>query len=173
MTEGSWNPSSSGICTWASYQIRKNCGLRIRPECWELFPRHRLKRKPLVSHPDMHHGTCVMHVPWRMWRWREKTFPAFPAHAQPAILRICWCSGDAGSQEISNHEVDLLHKYQNATAIYPSMHHFVKGICTCVHISITKWCIVGYLTNALWELWDRSDDLVLPEYPGFCTRRVQ
>ena len=53
---------------------------------------------PRVSDPDMHHGTCVTHVPWCMpgsrstgflWsrRWVE-TFPAFPAHAQPEILRI-------------------------------------------------------------------------------------
>ena len=25
-----------------------------------------------------------------------------------------------------------------------------------VHISVTKWCIVGYLSNALWDLWDGS-----------------
>ena len=53
---------------------------------------------PHVSDPDMHHGTCVTHVPWCMpgsltsgfiWnRRRGKTFPAFRAHAQPAILRI-------------------------------------------------------------------------------------
>ena len=51
-----------------------------------------------VSDPDMHHGTCVTHVPWCMpgsltsdflWsRWRGKTSPAFPVHAQPVILRI-------------------------------------------------------------------------------------
>ena len=35
-------------------------------ECWERFPRHRLQRKPLVSDPGMHHGTCVTHVPWCM-----------------------------------------------------------------------------------------------------------
>ena len=27
------------------------------------FPRHRLQRKPLVSDPGMHHGTCVTQVP--------------------------------------------------------------------------------------------------------------
>ena len=46
----------------------------------------------------MHHNTYVTHVPWCMpgsltsgffWsRRRGKTFPAFPAHAQPVILRI-------------------------------------------------------------------------------------
>ena len=27
-------------------------------------PHHRLQRKPLVSNPGMHHGTCVTHLPW-------------------------------------------------------------------------------------------------------------
>ena len=48
-----------------SYQTRKiaNC---IRRECREHFPRHRLQRKPLVSDPGMHHGSCIKHVPWCM-----------------------------------------------------------------------------------------------------------
>ena len=44
----------------------QNCGLRMRRECREHFPCHRLQRKPLVSDPVMHHGTCVTHVPWCM-----------------------------------------------------------------------------------------------------------
>ena len=44
----------------------KNCGLRMRRECRERFPLHRLQRKPLVSDPGMHQGTCVTHVPWCM-----------------------------------------------------------------------------------------------------------
>ena len=43
-----------------------NYGLRMHRECRERFPRHRLQRKPLVSDPGMHHGTCVTHVPWCM-----------------------------------------------------------------------------------------------------------
>ena len=62
------------------------------PECRERFPRLWLQRKPLVSDPGMHHGTCVTHVPWCMsrslTRVARKTFPAFPENAQPAILRI-------------------------------------------------------------------------------------
>ena len=38
----------------------------MRRECWERFPRHRFQKKPLVSDPDMHHGTYVTHVPWYM-----------------------------------------------------------------------------------------------------------
>ena len=37
---------------------------------------------------------------------------------------------------------------------YPTMHHFVTEMCTHVHISVTKWCIVGYGIGALWDLWD-------------------
>ena len=43
-----------------------NRWLRMRRECRERFPRHRLQRKPLVSDPGMHQGTCVTHVPWFM-----------------------------------------------------------------------------------------------------------
>ena len=34
--------------------------------CRERFPRHRFQRKPLVSDPGMHRGTCVTCVPWCM-----------------------------------------------------------------------------------------------------------
>ena len=44
----------------------QDCGLRMHRECWERFPRHRLQRKPPVSNPGTHHGTCVTHVPWWM-----------------------------------------------------------------------------------------------------------
>ena len=77
---------------WASCQIRKIPGAHAPG-----MPR-RFSQLPQVSDPDMHHGTCVTHVPWCMsgsltsgflWnRRRGKTFPAFPAHAQPAIFYV-------------------------------------------------------------------------------------
>ena len=56
----------SYLCFMGLSLDTQNCGLRMRWECRERFPRHRLKRKTLVSDPDMHHGTCVTHVPWCM-----------------------------------------------------------------------------------------------------------
>ena len=47
-------------------QDTSNCTLRMRRECRERFPHHRLQKKPLVSDHDMHHGTCATHVPWCM-----------------------------------------------------------------------------------------------------------
>ena len=78
--------------SWASCQIRKIAGAHAPGMPGTFSPPSQ------VSDPDMHHGTCVTHVPWcmpglltsgflRNRRW-EKTFPAFPAHAQTAILRI-------------------------------------------------------------------------------------
>ena len=78
--------------TWASYQIRKFAGAHAPGIPGTSSP------PPRVGDSDMHHGTCVTHVPWCMpgsltngFLWicrRGETFPAFPAHSQPAILRI-------------------------------------------------------------------------------------
>ena len=76
-------------CQWASYQIRKIAGCACAGNAGNVSPRRRLQRKPLVSDPGMHHGTCVTHVPWCMSGSFNcgdgETFPAFPAHAHPQI----------------------------------------------------------------------------------------
>ena len=50
--------------------------------------------------------------------------------------------------------IDLSHKSHSAPVPYPTMLHFVTEMCTHVHISVTKLCIVGYLSDALWDLWE-------------------
>ena len=52
--------------------------------------------------------------------------------------------------------IDPSHKSHNASHKYPIMHHFVTEMCTHVHISVTKCCIVGYDTDAFWDLWNGS-----------------
>ena len=46
----------------------------------------------------------------------------------------------------SSESLDPSHKSHNALDKYPTMHHFVTEICKHVHISVTKWCFVGYLS---------------------------
>ena len=53
------------VCMGLLSDTRK-CRLRMRLECWESFPRHRLERRPLVSDPGMHFRTCFTHVWWCM-----------------------------------------------------------------------------------------------------------
>ena len=83
---------ASHFIAWASCQIRKIASAHAPGMPGTFSPSLQ------VSDPDMHHGTCVTHVPWCMagsltsgflWNWRRgEMFPAFPAHAQPAIFRI-------------------------------------------------------------------------------------
>ena len=55
-------------------------------------PRRRFQRKPLVSDPGIHHGTCVTHVPWYMSGSLTcgdgGNVPSIPGASAPAILRI-------------------------------------------------------------------------------------
>ena len=46
--------------------------------------------------------------------------------------------------------IDPSHKSQDASD--STVHHFLPEMCTHVHISGTKWCIVGYETDTLWDL---------------------
>ena len=74
-------PSNTCAETWTWFTMSllpdmQNCGLRMHRECRERLP------SPRVSDTDMHHGTCVTHVPWCipgsltsgfLWsRWRGK-----------------------------------------------------------------------------------------------------
>ena len=52
--------------------------------------------------------------------------------------------------------IDPSHKSHNASDKYPTMHYFATELCTHVHISVTKWCIMGYGTFALWDLCHTS-----------------
>ena len=36
------------------------------------------------------------------------------------------------------------------------MHHFVTEMCTHANISDAKWSIMGYCTDAVWDLWNGS-----------------
>ena len=66
----------------------QNWRLRMHQECGEHYPSYLLQRKPLVGDPGMHHGMCCDASQNRYTAVVGKTFPALPAHAQPAILRI-------------------------------------------------------------------------------------
>ena len=97
---------------WASFQIRKVVGCACAGNAGNVFPRDRLQRKPLVSDPNMHHGTCVTHVPWCMsgslTGGRGENVPGIPGACASAILRI-W-------QEAHGEAIDIINKWNNAIA---------------------------------------------------------
>ena len=80
------------VWSWAFYQIRKIAGCACAGNAGNVFPRHRLQRKPLVNDPGMHHGTCVTHVPWcisgSLTRGGGENVPGIPGACALATLRI-------------------------------------------------------------------------------------
>ena len=84
---------------WASYQIRKIARCTCAGNAGNVFPHRRLQRKPLVSDPGMHHGTCVTHVPWCMsgslTRGGGENVPGIPAACATRtftyLVRGTWC----------------------------------------------------------------------------------
>ena len=80
------------VSSWASYQISKIAGCACAGNAGNVFPRRRFQRKPLISDPGMHHGTCVTHVPWCMSGSLTcgygENVPGIPGACAPAILRI-------------------------------------------------------------------------------------
>ena len=83
---------SGKLRAWASYQIRKIAGCACAGNAGNNFPRRRFQRKPLVSDPGMHHGTCVTFVPWCMSGSLTcgdgENVPGNPGACAPAFLRI-------------------------------------------------------------------------------------
>ena len=67
---------------------------------------------------------------------------------------------------------DLIHKSHNAAVPYPTMHHSEQK---CAHFC-SEWCIVGYGTGALWDLWDWSiavSGARLSSVDGLVVRRIK
>ena len=69
------------LSPWASYQIRKIAGCACAGNTGNVSP------PPRVSDPEMHHDTCVTHVPWCMpgsvtsgflWSWGRENVPGIP-----------------------------------------------------------------------------------------------
>ena len=63
------------------------------------------------------------------------------------------------SMKHSNSTYRSISQSHNVPVPYPTTHHFVTEMCTRVYISVTKRCIVGYLSDAFhtWDLWDWID----------------
>ena len=111
--------------SWASYQIRKIKGYACAGNARNVFPPAEIQRKPWVSDPGMHHGTCVTHVPWCMsgllTRGGGENVRSIPGACAPASLRIWqevhgWCCQSA---IISRKVVEIVPRVRQERA-YPS-----------------------------------------------------
>ena len=93
---------------------------------------------------------------WRCWRFLvlQSSLPKGPMRNINSAEHTRQGHVNNGAWVRHDDQMNLLQKTHNAPVSYPTVHHFVTEMWTCVHISVTKWCIVGYLSSALWDLWD-------------------
>ena len=154
-------------CPMGPLPDAKNCGLRMRREFQESFPRHWLQRKPIVSDPGLHHGTWVTHVPWRMSvsinRGGEENVPSIPgANATPNFTYLA-----RGLFTVDTGDIDYdLNQRTNIAAAW--MNYYVLPlwvICVAciwyfVHVCYHKPCLwmtlSWILTLAKFEKPDRN-----------------
>ena len=85
-------PDYYNISAWASYQIRKFATCACARNARNVFPATDIKGNRLLAIPTCitvrASRTCLNARRHRRPAVTEKTFPAFPAHAQLTILRI-------------------------------------------------------------------------------------
>ena len=149
------------------YQIRKIAGRACTGHAGNFFPRHWLQRKPLVS------ITACASRSFRdacRDRWPAvsgKIFPEFPAHVQPAILRIwqdahainknsvrCdWFHPDRSLYVSHNHLILLntilrcrnkhstYHGPQRVLHLIPKIIHSIENIGSCDILLHSKMCL--------------------------------
>ena len=137
-----------------------NCGLRMRRECRERFPCHRLQRKQLVSDLGIHHGTCVAHVPWCMsgslTRDGGENVPGIPG---------AWATGNF-TYLIRGPWLGTVNQgWVGARIIVPALATMGLALLTghCIkssHGGMTIWWI-GWPWRSPYKLFDRSWDLVV------------
>ena len=94
---------------------------------------------PRVSDPDKHHARAVMHSgianqQFPLKSMAGKTIPTFPAHAQPAIIRIwqeahaviMYCHSSTGSTSLLSFLIDAKSSsHLDITAAYLTIKHHI------------------------------------------------
>ena len=94
----------------------------------------------------MRDARAVMHVGIANWRG-EKTFPAFPAHAQPSILRI-W-------QEAHGATIQYLNQWwPRSSASRPRSDHLLSSIRIIHDEENAHWCtrLLCHTSSPCWQL---------------------
>ena len=108
----------------------------MRRECRERFPRHQFQRKPLVTDPGMHHGTCVTHVPWCMsgllTRGGGGNVPGIPGACATRnftyLARGTWPNLDGGS---TKPPLKLKHSWVITRDCWTWMCSFIHALIKC------------------------------------------
>ena len=136
------------------------CGLRMRRECRESFPRHRLQRKPVVSDPNIHHDTCVTHVSGCMSGSLtssdgENVFGIPGACATrnfPYLARGPWCYNTVITLQISLPSIELATKCEISSVFCEFNMWFIFFLCNPVAVCDIALGLTRF--NCYWSVVD-------------------
>ena len=131
----------------------------MRRKCRERFPR--IQRKPLVSEPGMHHGTCFTHVPWCMsglltrgGRENDLGIPGACATCNFTYLaRGLWCAPSLswwGDWALMNTIVQVENtrrikfSYYYGSRVYPKSNHTIRALlCFVVLFTVVMTLVMA------------------------------
>ena len=124
------------------YQIRKIAGCACAGNAGNVFfSRRRFQRKPLVSDPGMHHGTCVTHVPWCMSGSLTcsdgENVPGIPGACAPAILCI-WQVAHADMMSPSQYPFIISPPGTKQTILWWTYHRY-RWLTRCLLPQSLRW----------------------------------
>ena len=133
-----------------------HCGLRMRRESPECFPRHRLQRKPLVSDPGMHHRTCETHIGNAYLRWRENPqFYVSGKRSMKSHLRSLWKSNANRIWFFQDFEQVALLCFRSTTSCFivspNGMRLKSKRQIICQSVIEALWCY-GLIQLGTWHI---------------------
>ena len=119
-------------------------------ECREPFHRHQLQRKPLVSDPGMHRGTCVTHVPWCM----PGSLTRRSVENVPGILGACATRNFSIWQEARGSQTTIEFASKQSSFVQRLINY---GTHTLLHMkmSITRsWFVILASLNKSNKMWN-------------------
>ena len=141
MSSGNWRPSCPGlnVLICLNGTLHDHVMTWRRSHHYQPFAR-RIHRSPLDS-SNKGPVPRSFHVLYEEVVQQTIEFPVIE-DAMTSIWHQC------KDKDSSNIPISQTHNIPQ----YPTMQHSVAEMCTHVHLSTTKWCIVGYMTSALWDL---------------------
>ena len=128
-TDYTIEPSTAGpVYLICGHHCTSGCRKHLKvPGHWQA--QHRLQNGTRRRSTGYKVGLVFVEV-FRFWELFQEQMTSFRIANE--ILQISRYSS------VTSKAIDVLHKSQSAPFPYPTMHHFVTEMCTCVHISVTK-----------------------------------
>ena len=136
----------------------------------ERFPHHRIPRKPLVSDPVMHRGTCVAHVLWCMsgaaTRGGGKNVPGIPGAC--ATRNFTYLARGPWFNRIGS-RFNMLR--DNKARIQPIIWTYEIGraiTCLGMHYGELDWLYLTRSLHLLFSAWWRHQMETFPALLDLC-----